>query len=790
MNRQFFKLAFRHFSKNRSFIIFNMAGLTSAIGAFILISLYVQYEMSWDQFNEKHKQIYRIEPELHLANKSKIQRLPQAPWPTGVELKEQYSEITDYAALADTWGQYMSVSKEKEPVYEEQGYYANNKIFDLFTLRFLRGSPDNALSEPHTMVLTQKLAEKYFPKKNPIGKTILIDNKHTYRVTGVIETPPSNFHLEPSYFLSVASFHPNNGWDIQSNWDNYSARVYVLLHQHVDPNAFEEKIRNFLYKKATDTESVLHLKNLADIHLQPSNGGSLLGVIYIFAFAGFSILLLGGINFTNLTMAYMTTRHKEVGIKKVMGGSRRRIIQSILGESLMITVISLILAFTIVELVLPLFNQVVSRELKIQYIDNWPMIVFLCGVSVSLGILAALHPALKFSRFSPVEAIKGQKQSNKKPNKLRITKTLTVFQLFISILFVLSALDTYHLVSHFTEMDMGFQEENLVVCKIDEEGEAHDWNAIQGEILSQNNIISASISRSAPFQGSNASMMSWEGSMADEKLLFSTNEVGKDFLDTYKIKLIAGRGFTGHSADSGTQECIINEMVMNKTGWDDPIGKTIDNGKYRIVGVINDYHRMSPVVEIMPMILLPHDGMLKGNNMISMRIRPGYMKKAHEDIRKTLTSLFPNAIVDPQTMEDTIQNEKTNNIYKSIADSFVFFAIVSIAIAVVGLFSMVSFTAKSRVKEIGIRKVLGASSRKIYSSMLRTYLTFYLIAGTLASLINYLTADMDPAVYRPEPDPWIYVFTLSGALMVILLTINFQILKTARTNPVESLRDE
>jgi len=772
--------------------MFNIGGLTTAFAAFILISLYVRYETTWDRFNQGYEQIYRVELEMRLSGENTFQHIPQAPWPAGRKLKEEYSEVTDYAVLRDTWGQYLSKSDGMEPVYEEKGYYANNQIFDVFSLEFIHGSPARALSEPNTMVVTQKLAEKYFPGENPVGKTLVVDKKYTCRVTGIIKDPPSNFHLDPDYFISAQSFEERAGYALDSKWSDMSSRVYVVLHPDADVQGFRKKIKDLLYTHSSGSRlNSTRLVNLADIHLKSTNNGGLMGIVYLFATAGLAILLLGAINFTNLTTAYMSTRYKEVGLKKVMGSKRFRIIRGILGESVLITLTALVLAFTIAELALPTFNQVVSKELTIRYTENWLFIAFLVGIALLLGMASSLYPALKFSRLRPVEALKGQKQSKNKPHKLRLNRILTTFQLLISISFVLYALRTYELVQHFTEMDMGFNEEDLMLCETDGQGKAEtgQWEVLQSEILASPHIQKAAISTTAPFHDSHGRFVNWEGSMADEKLMFQLNNVGKDFIDTYGIKLIKGRNFSDQ-ADPNNQECLINEMVVKKTGWKNPIGKTLDDGKLRVIGVIRDYHRMTPTIEIMPQILLCHSGQLNQTNMISMRVKPASTATARKEIKRILNSYLPGAIVDPQMMEDAIASEMTVKIYRSIGDSVAFFAVVSIIIAVVGLFAMVSFSSRQRTKEVGIRKVMGASSMMIYREMIGTYLKFYIIASLLAVAATLYLGDSDPAYYRPEENPWIFILTLAGALMVILLTISVQILQTARTNPADSLRDE
>lgn len=791
MKSTFFKLVFRNFNKNKTYVLFNLFGLTTAIATFILISLYVKYETSWDKFNENYDHIYRLEPEMHTTNESQMQHFTQAPWPAGAALKDNYSEVANYVCLRETWGQYLAASPDKDPVHEAHGYYTDNRVFDVFTLHFLAGNPNEALAEPNTIVLTQSLAEKHFEGANAVGQTLIADKKHTYRVTGVIEDPPDNFHLEASYFVSISSFESNKGWNLTENWDSYSSRVYILLKENTDVHVFSEKIKGFFNDYQDNTKSTLQIKKLALLHLSPGINGGILVILYLFSFSALLILFLGGINFTNLTAAYISTRNKELGIKKVMGGNRSRVIRELLGESLLITLMAVILAFTVTQLILPVFNRIVGRELNLDYAGQWPFVLLLIGLALFLGLLAALHPAIKYSRYSPIEALAGNRQSSKKPSKQRLSKVLTTFQLFISMAFVLFALGTYQEVQYFINKDMGFKKENLFLGSIDgtEDVRVNDWPTLRNQLLNIQGVEDASISYHAPFHGTEGEFMNWEGSTADQKLLFIKNYVGYHFIETYDMEMVQGRNFQRHLA-SDSSACLINGKAVQAIGWENPIGKTLQDGKYRVIGVVRNYHKVTPFVEIMPQILLLHNENLKAYKLISIRSQPGNLLTTLQESKDKLKGYLPGTIINLNTMNDAIRNNRATDIYRSLSDTFAFFSVIAIAIAVVGLFALVSFSARRRVKEIGIRKAMGASSTRIYATMVGNHLKYFLIAALLAVVTDQLMTYTDPAAHKPEADPMMVISTLAGALAVVLITISLQILKTAHTNPANSLRDE
>jgi putative ABC transport system permease protein len=791
MKTHFLRLTIRNFNKNKPYILINIFGLTTAIATFILISLYLKYETSWDQFNENYENIYRLEPQVHNSVEGRFQYLAQAPWPAGKKLMEQYSEVKNYVCLRETWGEYLAASENMQPIHEKNGYYTTNRVFEIFTLPFIAGSPENALSEPNTVVLTKSLADKYFPDEPALGQTLIADNKFTYRVTGIIKDPPPNFHLKPSYFISYNSFKPSKGWNLSDNWHSFSSRVYIELKDGIDFQNFSEKIKEFLNKNQQDkTQSTLHINNLANIHLKPNFSNDILIILYLFAFSAVLILFLGGINYTNLTTAYLTSRYKEVGIKKVMGANRKTIIKEIIGESLIITTFALILGFTMAELLLPTFNQIVMKEITMNYFEEWPFILLLVGVSIVFGVIAALQPALKFSKYNPVEAIKGKSDTSKNPGKQRLSKVLTTFQLFISITFVLFALHTYQDVQFFINKDMGFNKKNLLVTSIDKSDKVkiNNWETLKNKLTRHPAVKNASISYHVPFHDNDAESLSWEGAMADESLIFMKNKIGYNYINTYQMEIVKGRNFS-RDRSSDKKACIINETAVKAIGWENPIGKTIGD-KYRVIGVVKDYHKITPYIKIMPVIFFRHSENLKSYKHISARIDPNNFKTGYNHTRKELKKFFPDAILDLHTMHDSIKNNQTSKVYRSIAEIFTFFSFIAIAIAIVGLFALVAFSAKQRVKEIGIRKVLGATTTSLYNKLAFNYLKLYGIAAILAVTANYFLNFANQAAYKPDDNPIIVVLTLVGALLVLMLTISFQIIRTANTNPVNSLRDE
>jgi putative ABC transport system permease protein len=494
MFKHYLRIALRTIRRQKLFSIINIAGLAVGLTTFILIALYIQYEYSFDTFHKNYKNIYRVEQIAHLADREDY--WTSTVYPLGEAMQKTFPEIENSAVLRGVWGEYLA-SSEDLTFYEEDGLYAQNTIFEIFSFPFIAGDPENALDEPFSIVLTESAAEKYFPGENALGKIITAKNRFPFKVTGVIKDIPENSEFsEVNYISSISSIEPVEGWTLD-NWGNYSFLTYLLVNPKSDNKQLENKIEYFLDEQKEDksTSVTLWLLPLSKVHIDPDpDNKGFLAIIYMYSAVAIFALLIACINFVNLTTAYSSARAMEIGIKKVVGSDRLSLIFQFLTESVLFAVIATQLAFIIAEFSLPLFNRIVSRNLDIQYIENWEFILFILSISIISGLLAGIYPAFYLSRFKPVKVLKGSAGIAGRRNLFR--KILVIFQFVISSMLILSTILLYRQFDFLKNKEMGFNKHNILYLTIDagnKEG-SRNFETIRTELLKN------PISSMPPFQ--------------------------------------------------------------------------------------------------------------------------------------------------------------------------------------------------------------------------------------------------------------------------------------------------
>jgi putative ABC transport system permease protein len=789
MIRSFLILASRNFFKNGVYSLINIFGLSVGLAAFIMLSLFVRFEMSFDTYHDDHERIYRVVQLVSSANGTKTWQ--QLPAPIGMELENGYAEVEEAIVIRRVWGEYLSTSKVRT-FYEEEGSYANPDIFNLFKINFIAGSKETALDGPMKIVLTKSLANKLFPDLDPMGQNILVDSKRTYQVSAVIEDFPYNTYGRSSYLIPFETYKNVNNLDLFELWDSHSVRVYLKLNERVDAKIFENKIKNLLDDFIEDRDEEIKLRPIWMFHLYQGEEDGYWIAILMYGTLGLFTLLLAAINFINLTTAYSLTRAKEIGVKKIVGSSRLSLISQFLGESLIIVFISLLVAFTITEAALPLFSRIVSVPLDIRYFEDWPFTLFIIGITGLTGILSGLYPALVLSSINPLKILKNQLFDSNRFKKFSMRRGLIVFQLVISILFVIITLSVLGQFNYLQNKDLGFDKQNLLISNIKntEKVKINEFSALRDDLLQIPNVVEASLSYYTPFYGSSGTTMNWEGATEGEKINCRYNRAYATFLNTLRIKLVAGRNFDANrKADS--LACIVNETFVRTVGWsiNEAIGKRVWDDEYTIIGVVKDFHEQSPYTKIRPYFLCSHLGYLTGTKAIDIRVTDLSNKETINEIRIILEDFFPESNFE-LTPFDENANDDTNGVFSAMGRTFGFFSVISIIIAIVGLFALVSYSSKRKVKEIGIRKVLGATSSQIYTKLTKEYFVLIIIANLIAIPFGILTGNADPSYYKQDEN-YSHLFWIALLSIVItLLTISVQVIKSSRANPVDSLRYE
>lgn len=789
MFQQYFKIALRNYRKNKFYTLVNVFGLATGITTFILIALFIHYHLTFDRFHKNYKRIYRIDRIVHLADH--VRRWDQTWFPISQTLKKDYPEIEQAVVARPIWGEFLSSSKEKT-FFEDYGLYAENSIFDIFSYEFIEGSPQNALTETFSMVLSEKLAKKYFPDAPALGKIIRVRNKYDFRITGVYRNLPENTMIYGrDYISTMKSFDYFHNDQTEGNWDYINFNSFILLYDHASVNIEElnkkytDVIRNFV----KDTRDEVHLTKLTDIHLFGYDDNKTHILLIVYGILAILALVVTSINFINLATAQSTTRAREIGIKKVVGSRRSNLIKQFLTESVVITSIGLLLAFFLAYLVIPTFSQVVNAPLTLSLISHWQLILFIVVFIIIVGIVSGFYPAIFLSSFNPAEAIKNPLSMRGKKSFLR--KSLVTFQFVLTSMIIFSTIMVFEQFTFMKNKYLGFNANNVLILNTlsDENEPIKDYRILTDEIKRIPGVLDITISGYLPFHGYTSWPINWEGSMPDEKINIRRNWVGPNYFSFYDIDLISGRTFSENYANE-KGSCIINETAAKKLGWFDPIGKTIDNDQYTIIGVIKDFHVNSVFSEIPPCLFLPKNASLNESNAFSIRINENVnQKKTKEQIESAFEKYLPRQIIELNPFGGN-SNDENIRVYNGVVKTFAFFALVTILLSLFGLFGLVSYTLKRRTKEVGIRKSLGSKVYQIYFLLARDYTLIIVIAIIAAIPLALLFLMIDPAAYKPPLNWPNLILGLICIIVVSLGSVGYHTLKASITNPVKALRYE
>ncbi|MFC2151446.1 ABC transporter permease [Bacteroidota bacterium] len=789
MLRNFLLLAVRNFFKNGVYSIINIFGLSVGLASFVMLTLFVKYETSYDSFHDDHERIYRVEQLVTMANG--VATWNQVPAQLSDVLDENYPEVEEAITIREIWGEYLSTSKERT-FFEFDGFYANPDIFNLLAFDFISGNKETALDAPMKIVLTETLAKKLFPNTDPMGQNILVDSKRTYYVSGVIRDYPFNTNIKLTYLIPFSTHINAHNEDFYAEWDRHDLRVFVKLRENVDEKIFEGKIKYILDKYIDNRIEEVYIKPIWKIHVQQGDQDGYWIAVMLYGIVGLFILVLAALNFVNLTTAYSLTRAKEIGVKKVVGCSKLNLMKQFLGESLIVVFISLLVAFTIAEATLPLFNRIVTVPLEINYIGDWKFILFVIGVTILTGVLSGLYPSLVLSSLNPLLTLKNKVFDSSKLRKFSMRRGLVVFQLIMSILFVLATLGVLDQFKYLKNKDLGFEKRNLLISQIKdtEKVKINDFYTLRKELLELPGITETSLSYNAPFYDSWGRTVNWEGGQAGEKINCRFNRGTSSFIPSMKIEIIAGRNFSEELA-SDSSTCIVNETFVNIIGWsyEEAIGKKVWDNDYTIVGVMKDFHENSPFTKIKPYILTYHPGYLTGTKKILVRVENISDKESTGRVKAKLEEYFPESNFEIHPYDQNLGYD-TNKIYEGMVKTFGFFSVISIIIAIIGLFALVSFSTKRKVKEIGIRKVLGAKPSQIFTNLTKEYIILLIIANAIAIPLGILFYNIDPSYYKQDPDYYQVFWIGLLSLIVTVITISLQIIKSSYSNPINSLRYE
>jgi putative ABC transport system permease protein len=807
MIRNFIKTAFRSLLKNKGFTAINVLGLALGLATCMLIVFYVFDELSYDRYNLNSDRIYRVNNDIKFNGVTNSYAV--SPSPLAGALKTDFPEIEQVTRFRSRGG--VQVKKGNQNISEDYLVYADSTIFKVFTLPMTDGDPATALREPDCVVITEKIAKKYFGRINVVGQVLTFNDTAQRKITGVIKDVPKQSHFNYDFLISMATLTDSR----DNAWFSSNFNTYILLKPGANYKNLETKFDEFYKRHAgPQLQAIMHLtfKNfeqagnyvkinlipIKDIHLRSNRIAELganadMNTIYIFSAIALFILLIACVNFMNLSTARSSNRAKEVGVRKVLGSPRKYLIAQFLTESILITLFAAVIAVLAAWALLPLFNQMSGKDLEVTpQIVGW-LLPFLLAIIIIIGCLAGSYPALFLSGFQPIEVLKGKLTAGFKGGFLR--SFLVVFQFSISIVLIIGTLVIYNQLKYIQDKDLGYNRDHVLsIANVNSLGNAA--KTFKQAVKSLAGVKNASIGDALPTWNYGSDETIFKDKTPDQKRALNTQFWGidEDYLNTLGMKIIAGRNF---STEMGTDSVglIINEAAAKLLGYAAPLNQTVyapmDNQlkvvkPYHIIGVMKDFNFRSLRENVTPLVfyLTPRGG------AFSVQINTSNIAGLIAQIKDKWKEISPNKQFSYSFMDDEFnQIYSTEQRTGKIAVAFTSLAII---IACLGLFGLAAYAAEQRTKEIGIRKILGANVSVIVAMLSKDFIKLVLISIIIAAPIAWWAMQkwLQSFAYRENIQWWVIAVAGFGAIAIAFITISFQSIKAALSNPVNSLRSE
>ena len=787
MLKNYFKIACRNLWRQRNFSFINILGLAVGMAAFFLIFLYVRFETSFDNFHSKADRIYRVVTDTRTPSENIEQAITTAP--IAINMKRDFPEIEDAVRLEKDE---LLVSKGVLKFVEKNSVFADSTFFNLFDFPLIKGDKNNALKEPKSVILSEATSKKYFGNKNPVGEHLQVANDLNCTVTGLMKDIPENSQIKADMFVSLSTGHSSD-----SEWTNHDYYTYLLLKPNVDAKKLEAKFPAFMEfhhgadAKKLQMQDYLSLEPFRDVYLKSKRDGFVKGSINnvrIFSVVAIFILLIACINFINLTTARSAERAKEVGIRKVVGAARFQLARQFIVESIIICVIAFFLSIVLCSLLLPLFNLLAGKQISSGILDHSSDIVFLFILAVIVGVVAGVYPSFVLSSFKPVSVLKGRFVTSR--SGLLLRKSLVVFQFTISIILIVGTIVVYTQLNYMRNQDLGFNKDQTLV--IDTYSDKNK-DAFKQSLSSIPGVMASTFSSSVPGGGNTSGYSEMQNKAGEiQKTNLDIYFVDFDYINQYQLKLVAGRQFSKSFPTDSAQAMVINESAAKSLGYintEEAVGRNFDQWgrKGKIIGVLKDFHYQSLAQNIKPLVMRYEPWAME---LISIKVSPANLPTTIKAVENKWNTIIPN-----RPFEYHFLDESFNQQYRAednFGNLFTNFAVLAIFISCLGLFGLASYSTIQRTKEIGVRKVLGASVSSIINLLSVEFIKLVLIAFLIAAPIGWFAMNiwLDDFAYRTKMSWWFFAVAGISATCIAFLTISFQSMKAAMANPVKSLRTE
>ena len=805
MIKNYFTIAWRNLRKNKTFSIINITGLSIGVSCFLLIALYVLNELNFDKYNLQASQIYRIIDHTKFGDFS--YEGAEAPAIMGPTFKKDVPQIENYVRFKKRSS--ITIEKGSEIFKEDQAAYADSSLFDVFTLPMIAGDPNSALKEPHSLVITESTAKKYFNTTDVVGRTLVINKNSNYKITGVIKDIPEQSHFHFDFFFPMSEMDQSR----DGSWFNFNLQTYLLVRPGTDAMQLEKRLNTTMMANAApqfqgtlniskddfekNGNSIrISLMPLTDIHLY-SNIKDELGTngsiqyIYIFSAIAIFILLIACVNFMNLSTAHSSNRAKEVGMRKVFGSRRKFLIIQFLTESVFISLLSFLLAIGTVLLLLPLFNQLADKHINSMLLLNPVIFSGVLLLMIIVGLIAGSYPAFFLSSFRPIEVLKGNLSRGFKGSAIR--NVLVVFQFSISIILMIGTVVIFNQLNYIGKKNLGFNKDQVLVLQ---NTYAVNTQVFRHELLQMPGVKSATVTGFLPISGNRGEQGFVTSPVFDGKnfTIMQHWPVDENYIPTLQINLKSGRNFSTE-LPSDSDAVIINEAAAKLFGAGSPenkklyLIKDLTTGRLvpnTVIGVINNFNFNSLHEQVKPLVLK----LSPDYGSIAVRINTADISVLLSKIKTQWKTMAPSVPFSYSFMDDEFN--KQYSMEQRTGTISLIFSILAILIASLGLFGLVTYAAEQRIKEIGIRKVLGAAIPDIVGLLSRDFVKLIIFSLCIASPIAWWMMNwwLHDFAYRIDISWWIFILAAFTALLIAILTVSYQAIKAAVANPVKSLRTE